>query len=47
MQKPMSFLPWLPEQTTLLPPSTSDWLSDDHQVRFLLDLVDELNLSQV
>lgn len=42
-----SFRPWQPEQTTLLPPSPSDWLSDDHQVYFLLDLVDELDLSQV
>ena len=47
MQKPKSFRPWQPEQTTLLPPSPSDWLSDDHQVYFLLDLVDELDLSQV
>ena len=35
------------EQTTLLPPSPSDWLSDDHQVYFLLDLVNELDLSQI
>ncbi|MBE9172185.1 transposase [Cyanobium sp. LEGE 06143] len=47
MQKPKSFRPWQPEQTTLLPPSPSDWLSDDHQVYFLLDLVDVLDLSQV
>ena len=47
MQKPKSFRPWQPEQTTLLPPSPSDWPSDDHQVYFLLDLVDELDLSQV
>jgi transposase len=47
MQKPKTFRPWQPEQTTLLPPSPSDWLSDDHQVYFLLDLVDELDLSQV
>jgi transposase len=47
MHKPKSFRPWQPEQTTLLPPSPSDWLSDDHQVYFLLDLVDELDLSQV
>jgi transposase len=44
---PKSFRPWQPEQTSLLPPSPSDWLSDDHQVYFLLDLVDELDLSQV
>jgi hypothetical protein len=47
MQKLKTFRPWHPEQTTLLPPSPSDWLSDDHQVYFLLDLVDELDLSQV
>jgi transposase len=44
---PKTFRPWQPEQTTLLPPSPSDWLSEDHQVYFLLDLVNELDLSQV
>jgi transposase len=44
---PKTFRPWQPEQTTLLPPSPSDWLSDDHQVYFLLDLVDELDLSEI
>ena len=47
MQKPKTFRPWQPEQITLLPPSPREWLSDDHQVYFLLDLVDELDLSQV
>ena len=47
MQKPNSFRPWQPEQSTLLPPSPSDSLSDDHQAYFMLDLVDELDLSQV
>ncbi len=46
-KKPKSFHPWQPEQSSLLPPSPSDWLSDDHQVYFLLDQVDELDLSQV
>jgi len=45
MHKSKSFRPWQPGQTTLLPPSPSDWLSDDHQEYFLLDLVDELDLS--
>jgi transposase len=31
----------------LLPASPSDWLSADHQVYFLLDLVDELDLSAI
>ena len=44
---PKTFRPWNPEQTTLLPPSPSDWLSSDHQVYFLLDLVNELDLSAI
>ena len=47
MQKPKSFRPWQPEQTTLLPPSPREWLSEEHQVFFLLDLVDELDLSEI
>ena len=47
MQKPKSFRPWQPDQTTLLPPSPREWLSEDHQVYFLLDLVDELDLSEI
>jgi transposase len=47
MQKPKSFCSWQPEQTTLLPPSQREWLSEDHQVYFLLDLVDELDLSEI
>ena len=47
MQKPKSFRPWQPEQTTLLPPSPREWLSQDHQVYFLLDLIDELDLSAI
>ena len=47
MQKPKSFRPWQPEQTTQQPPSPREWLSDDHQVYFLLGLVDELDLSQI
>ena len=38
---------WQSEQTTLLPPSPSDWLSAAHQVYCLLDPVDELDLSQI
>ena len=44
MQKRKTFRPWQPEQTTLLPPSPREWLSADHRVYFLLDLVDELDL---
>jgi transposase len=47
MQKSKTFRPWQPEQTTLLPPSPREWLSEDHQVYFLLDLMDELDLSAI
>ena len=47
MHKPKSFRPWQPDQTSLLPPSPREWLAGDHQVYFLLDLVDELDLSQI
>jgi transposase len=47
MQNRKTFRPWQPEQTTLLPPSPREWLSQDHQVYFLLDLIDELDLSAI
>ena len=47
MNKPKTFRPWQPGQTSLLPPSPSDWLTADHQVYFLLDLVDVLDLSAI
>jgi hypothetical protein len=45
--EPKTFHPWQPGQTSLLPPSPSDWLSDAHQVVFLLDLVNQLDLSAI
>jgi transposase len=47
MQKPKSFRPWQPDQTTFLPPSPREWLAEDHQVYFLIDLVEELDLSEI
>ena len=47
MQKPKSFRPWQPDQATLLPPSPREWLAEDHQVYFLLDLMGELDLSEI
>ena len=47
MRKPQTFRPWQPEQTSMLPPSPSDWLSDDHQVYVLLDQVYELDLCKI
>jgi hypothetical protein len=47
MQKSKSFRPWQPDRTSLLPPLPHEWLADDHQVVFLLNLVDELDLSAI
>lgn len=47
MQRPKSFRTWQPNQTTLLPPSPREWLAEGHQVYFLMDLVDELDLSEI
>jgi hypothetical protein len=47
MRKPKSFRPWQPDQTTLLQPSPREWLAEDHQAYFLLDLVEELDLSEI
>ncbi|MEB3352923.1 MAG: IS1182 family transposase [Cyanobacteriota bacterium] len=47
MSKPKTFRPWVPGQASLLPQSPCDWLSVDHQVYFLLDMVDELDLSAI
>ncbi len=47
MPQPKSFRPWKPAQSSLLPPAPSDWLSDEHQMFFRLDLVNELDLSPI
>ena len=47
MQKRKTFRPWQPEQTALLRPSAREWLSEDHQVYVLLDVVDALDLSEI
>jgi hypothetical protein len=47
MSKLQSFRPSRQGQTSLLAPSPNDWLSHDHQLYFLLDLVDELDLSAI
>jgi hypothetical protein len=46
MNKPKTFRPWQPGQTSLLPPSPSDWLTADHQVYFLLDQLLQAACSQ-
>ena len=40
-----SYLPYLPDQDFLLPPSMSEWLPDGHLAYFISDTVDALDLS--
>ena len=34
-------------QGFLLPPSIEEWLPEDHLARFIVDVVDKLNLSDI
>ena len=43
---PTSFLPYEPNQTFLLPPSPSEWLPENHQVYFVGDIIDRLDLQK-
>ncbi len=42
---PQNFLPCDREQELLLPPSLREWLPEDHLAWFVLDAVDEIDLS--
>ena len=42
-----TYRPYEPRQGFLLPPSPLEWLPDGHLARFVLDLVDELDLSAI
>ena len=41
------YRPYLPTQSYLLPPSPSEWLPEGHLVYFVLDLVEDLDLSAI
>jgi len=41
------YRPWSPDQSFLLPPSPRDWLPKAHLAYFVLDVVEELDLSAV
>jgi transposase len=41
---PHNFLPCDRERVLLLPPSLADWLPADHFARFVLEVVEELDL---
>ena len=38
---------WNPDQAFLVPPSLRDWLPEDHPVYFMLDLLEELDVSAI
>jgi len=42
-----TYRPYEPKQAFLMPVSLQDWLSEDHLAYFLLDVVDELDLSAI
>lgn len=42
-----TYRPWSPHQSFLLPPSPDEWLPEGHLVYFLLDLVEQLDLSAI
>ncbi len=42
-----TYRPWNPNQQYLLPPSVQDWLPENDLVYFLLDTVNELDISAI
>jgi transposase/IS5 family transposase len=42
-----TFRPYEPDQRLLLPPAIEDWVPEDHLVRFVGDLIDGLDLSEI
>ena len=42
-----TYRPWEPDRTYLLPPSTLEWLPEDHLALFILDVLDELDLGPI
>jgi transposase len=42
-----TFRPWNVKQDFLLPPSLLDWLPEGHLARFVLEVIDELDLSPI
>ena len=47
MKNHTRFKPYQPNQLFLLPPDMKEWLPDDHLVYFVMDVVDELDLSAI
>ena len=41
------YRPWSPKQSYLFPPSPQEWLAADHLVYFILDIMEQLDLSKI
>ncbi len=41
------YRPWAPDQAYLLPPRPCDWLGEGHLAYFILEVIDELDLSEI
>lgn len=41
------YLPYAPQQSLILPPNLNDWLPEDHLARFIVDVVDGLDISEI
>lgn len=41
------YRPWAPNQAYLLPPSPRDWLGEGHLAYFIVEVVEELDLSEI
>jgi len=42
-----SYRPWNPNQQYLLPPSVQDWLPENDLVYFVLEVVNQLDISTI
>ena len=42
-----TFRPYEPDQMLLMPPSLQDWVPDGHLARFISDMVDSMDLSEI
>jgi len=47
MKNQKRFKPYQPNQLLLLPPDMKDWLPDDDLVYFIMEMLDQLDLSAI
>ena len=47
MKNQKRFKPYYPNQLLLLPPDMKDWLPDDDLVYFIMEMLDQLDLSAI